>query len=713
MYGGTNLSIGISLILRDEFSNRMSQAREQLDLTTAAGQRAERASLQSQRNMSAAGALAGVAAIGAMKQWVDVGANFDKQMTYTYSIMEDKGGKSLANLKDRAIEVGQDTMFSTTQVAEAMTSMSQAGQGGKQVYENIKATAVLAAASMSEITEAASGMNDIMIGFNIEASEKNAMHVADVITQSINQSNIKLKDFQESMKYIIPTATSLNVSMEEVAAMISTVGNAGIRGSMAGTNVENMLRYLSKATGSQGKGKQGEALARLGLSPQDLMNTNGALKSMPQLIEMIGTRLQQMEGTTGFNAMMDIFGVRGGRAANLLARNMAGYGKFLDQVNNSGGTATRVANDVMGTLWGGMERLESTWESFKISFTDAIMPVLVPALALITQILQAVVNFMKQPMGKWVTMVVAGFIVLRTGMLIYRTIALSLQLVHRQLGATLVGATGAGVAGMNNLTAATNRATVAAQALKMAGGMGPGGIQGMTKNAAGQMVWAQTGPGGKKGQFVSGANIAAYGQATKANGFMSKVGGGMGLGMIGMLAGTAAGAASSTMDDGPGKNSMDVLSAALSGAGSGAMIGSMFGPGPGTAIGALVGGIGAVWMTLESKVKEEEEKTKQAAEEAKQLGKGGQSMNIRSQEWAKQARAVLEMRSRAYAFAGNYTHDAAGNQAFQDHFAPDYMGRNKQIPKVQNRIIINMQGEKTFEKMVEDANYQTNVEFKW
>lgn len=704
MYGSSNLSIGISLILRDEFSNRMSQARSELDLTTAAGQRAEKASLQSQRNMSAAGALAGVAAIGAMKQWVDVGANFDKQMTYTYSIMEDKGGRTLDNLKERAMRVGQDTMFSTTQVSEAMTSMAQAGQSGEQVYKNIQATAVLAAASMSDIQDAASGMNDIMIGFNIPASEQNAMHVADVITQSINQSNIKLKDFQESMKYIIPTATSLNVSMEEVAAMISTVGNAGIRGSMAGTNVENMLRYLSKATGSQGKGKQGEALAMLGLSPEHLMSANGQLKSMPELIQLIGTRLQRMEGTSGFNAMMDVFGVRGGRAANLLAKNMAGYDKFLGQVNNSGGTAQRVADDVMGTLWGGMERLESTWETFKISFTDAIMPVLIPGLKMITQILQGVVNFMKLPMGKFVTIAAAGFIVLRTGMLIYRTIALSLMLVHRQLGTSIISATGSGVAGMNALTTATQRATAAAVSLRMAGGMGPGGIQGMRKNSAGQMIWAQSGPGGKAGQFVSGAASKAYGKARIGN----MIGKGM---MPAMLGGMALSAVGSNYEEGSVENKgFNLAGSALTGASTGAMLGSVI-PGVGTAVGAVVGGVGSIMWTLYDQLQAENQKIKDEEQQTKEMA--GKSVSFQSNEWGKRAAAILEMRSKAYAFTGNYTHSKEGNQAFQEHYAPDYMGRNKQAPKVQNRIVINMDGTKAFERLIDDADYNTNVTFDW
>lgn len=704
MYGATNLSIGISLILRDEFSNRMSQARSELDLTTAAGQRAERASIQSQRNMSAAGAIAGVAAVATMKQWVDVGANFDKQMTYTYSIMEDKGNKTLVNLKQRAIEVGQDTMFSTTQVAEAMTSMAQAGQGAEQVFNNINSTAVLAAASMTDINDAASLMNSVMIGFNIEATEKNSMRVADVITQSINQADIKLKDFQESIKYIIPTATSLNVSMEEVAAMISTVGNAGIKGSMAGTNVENMLRYLAKATGASGKSKQIDALAKMGMTPQDLLTATGHLKSMPELIQLIGTRLQKMEGTSGFNAMMDIFGVRGGRASNLLAKNMAGYDKFLGQVNNSGGTAQRVANDVMGTLWGGMERLESTWESFKISFTEAIMPLLIPALQGVTMVLQGIVNIMSKPIGKFITIAAAGFIVLRTGLLIYRTIMLSLLLVNRQLGPSIVGSTSAGVAGMNSLTAATQRATAAATSLRMAGGMGPGGIQGMRKNSAGQMIWAQSGPGGKAGQFVSGAAAKAYGKARVSNA--------IGKGMLpAMVGGMALSAIGSNYEEGSMANSgLNLAGSALSGASTGAMLGSVI-PGVGTAVGALVGGIGATLWTLYDQVEAEKERAKAAEQEAKDMV--GKSVKIEAGEWGKRAAAILEMRSRAYAFTGSYTHNEQGNKAFQEHYAPDYMGKNKQIPKVQNRIIINMDGTKTYEKLIDDANYNTNVQFNW
>ena len=197
-------------------------------------------------------------------------------------------------MKKRAMEVGAETMFSSTQVAEAMVTMAQAGQDVEQVYKNINSVAILAAATMSDINSSASAMNDIMIGFNIPASEQNSLRVADIITKSINDSNIKLADFQESMKYIIPTATSLGISLEEVAAIISTIGNADIKGSMAGTNTENMLRYLARATGAEGGQKQFEALAMLGLQPSDLMNANGQLKSMAEIIPLLGGRLKEM-----------------------------------------------------------------------------------------------------------------------------------------------------------------------------------------------------------------------------------------------------------------------------------------------------------------------------------------------------------------------------------------------------------------------------------
>lgn len=732
---GSNLAIGISLIIRDQFSGRARQAGQELDRLQ---QRSQRAQMESARNVNAIGAATGVAALMGMREWVQVGAEFGKQMTYMYSISEKKQGYSLDKMKKKAMEVGANTMFSTTEVGKSMVTMAQAGQNVEQIYRNINSTAVLAAATMSDIHSSASTMNDIMIGFNIPATEQNSMRVADIITKSINDSNIQLADFGESMKYIIPTATSLGVSLEEVAAMISTIGNAGIKGSMAGTNLENLMRYLARATGAEGGSKQYEALSMLGLQPSDLMAANGQMKSMSQIIPMIGNQLQNMSknNVKGYNAMMDILGVRGGRAGNLLAQNMGTYDKFLSGVNNSQGAAQKTADDVMGSLWGTNEQLASTWENLKIVLTEAIEPVLVPLIKGLTWFINLLRQAVQTPIGKFLTILAAGFIAIRTGVMGYRAVVLSLRLMHSTLGSGFMGTAARITGGYNQMTAAAQRYNAVAGMGGAMGGMGGYaagryGPMGMMGPATNMRMMQMMGYGRNSrlgvnaagryynkanGRLISNAVGERYMAATYGRG-VGLMGAGSNLAKFGKFAGRASpyamiggmalqmGSSAVGEETGLGRG-MNVAGSALGWAGTGAMLGSVV-PGIGTAAGAIIGGVGGLLYGLYDDMKNEEARLKAAKDQADALKMDNQGFD--PVQWKYNAQKYLSMApgetSYSKGFGGGSmmpTSRAGANMWLQN-------GGVYSHPKTPNRITINIDGKQAMDKTVNDSNYETFV----
>src|SRR5699024_3628301 len=83
-------------------------------------------------------------------------------------------------------------------------------------------------------------------GFGLEASE--AAHVADVLAENANRTNSSVAETGEAMKYVAPLARAAGLSMEETAAAISIMANAGIQGSQAGTTLRGALSRLSRPT---------------------------------------------------------------------------------------------------------------------------------------------------------------------------------------------------------------------------------------------------------------------------------------------------------------------------------------------------------------------------------------------------------------------------------------------------------------------------------
>lgn len=727
---GSNLAIGVSLILNDGITGNAQRAAMSLQEFT---NQAERNSATSVRNINAVGAAVGVGAISQMRQWVLVGAEFDKRMKYLESIT-DSAGTAFDNkvLKERAKQVGMDTMFSTTQIAGSMVTMAQAGQTAEEIHRNIQSVAVLAAATMSDIESTSSYMNDIMIGFNIPASAENSMRVADIITKSINDSNLKLQDFGESMKYIIPTATTLGISLEEVAAMLSAVGNAGIKGSMAGTNLENMLRYLSRAAGGDGSGKQGEALKMLGLSPQDLKDSNGELKTGAELIRLLGQSMRALHDSdiTRFNAAMDLMGVRGGRAGNLLANNFEQFDKFLEGVNNSTGTAEKTSEAVMGTGWGSIERLTSALEAMKITFTDSIMPTLQPIIEFVSTMVEKFNQLASTPLGAKMVTVAAGLVVVRTGMAAWRATILSLRLAHDVMSGRVLNNINAITAAQQRLNATMGMGAGMAGATGAAGMAGAASTASMAQAARASQIgsWANMGllgamfmkgkgryqisPNGKvfrdttTGRFVSNAtvdsHIATMGKrANMINRANNIAGKGAPFAMIGGMA-LDYGAESVGRDTTAGKV-MGIAGSTLSWAGTGAMIGSII-PGLGTAAGAAVGAVGGLLYGLYENLQDAQNVVDQAASQA-DINNAKQQLD--SIDWMNRAQTYLGLNYGKTYFSENDLRGQVTTPGWNNNWGNSTM--NALMRPVGSNITINIDGQTMMSRVIDQQNYVEHI----
>ena len=710
---GSNLAIGISLIMRDQFTGRANAAAASLHNLDKKTQAMQRRQLEFSRNMNAVGAGIGAMAIRGMGQWVKVGAEFDYMMTYVNQIATKKGGIGFDKLSMKAKTLGSDTMFTARQVGDAMKFMAMAGQNTEEIYNNITAAVTLAGATMERL-EGKGGTSDIMTnimrGFQIEASEKNSMYVADVLTTAITSANTNLWDLHEAMKYTISTAKDLNVSLEETAAMVMMAGDAGIQGTMAGTAAENMLRYLTKAIGSAATGRQTNAIKALGMSPEDFKDAEGNLLSISAILHKVTSNIRGMSNVNAQNVLIDLFGVRGKREASLVTRNIDIFDKYIDKLTSgSSGRATAGLNAQMGTLQGHGIQLASAWEVFKISFTEALTPVLLPLLSGMTKLLKVVTGLSQTKVGQWLMAIGAGFLVIKTVSMAYKAVVLSLRLAHMSMATSFGTQAGAVVGGYSRMTAAAHRYNMAAtgtsvpmmfagargRAGKWMASRGVGKYSGMTKGGSQYSIgkggrstfiskgsaptgWSMAGGGGKLGKFMGRASLPA-------------MIGGMGLQMASDYAG----------DNNWGKG-LGIAGDTLGGAGTGAMIGSII-PGIGTAIGGIVGGVGGLLWGLYNRLSEAEDEIEKAKAEDK-------STDFSSEAWRAKARNLLNMQQGEWIWGKGFQNNVNSMSGTNRQGAMNHLNQGGTYMdgiRDPNRIIINIDGNTAFDKVIRDHYYET------
>lgn len=610
---GGNLAIGISLVMRDGFSGPAAAATASMGNLTRAQATLHKQQLTMARNANLLGAAVGLGVISRMASWVKEGAKFGYTMKYVSSLT---GGtaKEMMRIELRAKRLGQTTMFSSQEVASGMRFMAMAGMDTVEIYDNIGAAVNLAVATMTQLGGkggTADLLTNIMKGFNIES--RHAGRVADILTTATTSANISLVDLGESMKYAAATAMDLNVGLEEVSTMAMMLGNAGIQGTMAGTAIENMLRYIAGVAGKDRK-KATSMLAMLGLSPEDLKDAKGNLKSFGNLMHTIATQASILtsggtaENAAAQNIYKTLFGVRGKRAASVMLRNMQDYDGFLNKLNTqSGGAAAKVAGGQMEELWGRMKQWTDTLHNLKIAYAEAVEPVLIPFIRLLTLIVKSLGAIVSTKFGSFLVIMASGWVIVKTATMAYRAVVMTLTLLTSQFGASTVANTARATAGWNSATGAAARYRAVTGAMGMGGGAGM--FRGVGRTATGGYYGKSA---GGAGMFMSkkAAHQRMYGKTIGGvTGRMGKMGrmpnikGGFG---IGMLASLGLGLASNSVGtESTGGKALSTLSDAANFGMIGATIGSFI-PVIGTAIGGIVGAAGGALWNIYNQLQEVE-----------------------------------------------------------------------------------------------------------
>ena len=300
---GSNLEIGIALVLQDRFSNQAREASSQIKRLHNEAKMAVTANLQSAKSMADTVMGWSGRALGGISSMLQEGAGFVDTMT-TVKAITAATDTQMKGLSETAQSLGIVTMFDSKEIASGMQYLAMAGNTAEEIQQMIEGAAYVAGATNMALGGkggTADLITNVMSTFQIEAA--GAATVGDQLAKAALSSNMSMIDLAEAVKYAGADMVNLKRSLPEVAALAGVLGNAGIQGSMAGTAMSNMARYLNKSL-VQPSYKGGKALANLGLSIKDFTDSNGDLIDLSSAIEKIvgGMKgLSSMEVAQVFN----------------------------------------------------------------------------------------------------------------------------------------------------------------------------------------------------------------------------------------------------------------------------------------------------------------------------------------------------------------------------------------------------------------------------
>ena len=334
-----------------------------------------------------------------------IGGDFESQMSRVKAI-SGATGSSFDELRQQAIDLGAKTAFSAKESAAGMENLASAGFDSKEIMKAMPGLLDLAAVSGGDVALASENAATALRGFNIDAGQSG--HVADVFARAAADTNAEVGDMGEAMKYIAPVASSMGMSLEETAAAIGIMSDAGIKGSQAGTSLRGALSRLAKPTDEM-QAKMDE----LGLSFYD---SEGKMKPLKDQIGMLKDAFKGLTPEQQQNALVTLYGQESlsGMMA-LIDKGPDKLGKLTESLKNSDGAADKMAKTMQDNINSSLEQMMGALESAAI----VVQKVLAPAVRKVADAVSGLVDkFVSAPEPVQKMIVTIGLIVAAIGPLL-------------------------------------------------------------------------------------------------------------------------------------------------------------------------------------------------------------------------------------------------------------------------------------------------------
>ncbi len=312
---------------------------------------------------AAAGAAGGVSS--GIQHIVTSFADFEQKMARVKAVT----GASIfqfAALRNEAQRLGAETEFTSAQAAEAMGNFATAGFTVEEIMGSMNSTLQLASAGQLDMATSSDIVAKIMRGMQLDASQTG--HAVDVLAKAFTTSNTDLVQLGEAFKQIGPVAHAAGASLEETAAAVQVLSDAGIQGGSAGNNLKRLYSRLLAPT----KEVQ-QTLDKLGVK----VAINGKIRSLADIMDDLKNATKNMTEEQQFfiaETLAGQYAIAGFQV--LLEGGGDKLRAFEKRLAGAGGTGAKIAKVQIDTLRGSWLLMTSALDGAALKIGEAVAPAL-------------------------------------------------------------------------------------------------------------------------------------------------------------------------------------------------------------------------------------------------------------------------------------------------------------------------------------------------
>lgn len=253
-------------------------------------------------------------------------------------------------------DVGVETKFTAPQVAEAGKFLAMAGLNVDEIKNSIRPISDISLVGDTDLGATADVVTNIMTSYKIPSQNMN--NAADILTMTFTKTNTTLMELAESFKMAGTVAHETGMSFETASAALGILGNAGMKGTIAGTTFRQMVLNMIAPNKAQAK-----TWEKMGVNPKD---ENGNLRNLGDILEDLKKLRSTMSQGHFTELMKGAFRVTAVPGALALVNDADKLKDIVKLNENSTGIAANLANAKKNTI-------EGLWMQVTSAFTESGM----------------------------------------------------------------------------------------------------------------------------------------------------------------------------------------------------------------------------------------------------------------------------------------------------------------------------------------------------
>lgn len=293
-------------------------------------------------------------------------------------------------LKQQAVTLGtygpngKGALNSVVDVSYAQTALVKSGMSADDLLNSDAVESILkfAGGNDLDIDTATTFAVNLATVFDKPVQEWGKM--LDMVTKAADISVIDVTDIMDSLTYTGGIASGLGRDLEEVLGVISVMGQAGLRGRVAGTGLQAFFTRILSAGELTDKQIEKAPTKYVGQMYNafvaEATNADGTFKEMDDVAALLDTAMGSLNDQEQAWFAKKLFGLYQMKAAYALTGAIDGdtnmITDFIDQIENQSAGTNDIKYELMqSSQYGKLASLGFAWEGIKTDIGDKLSPV--------------------------------------------------------------------------------------------------------------------------------------------------------------------------------------------------------------------------------------------------------------------------------------------------------------------------------------------------